>query len=180
MAGAIYALNTNVQVTNCSFTNNSALTSSGGALYLDCGSATLYKCAYNISSTNFTQNSAELDGGAIKYTYYQPTISSDSNFVNNTALYGSDIASYAIEMQLSAASTRRMLLSQLTPAAVANLGMNTTLNLSSAVVFVLDHVLVSGSVLSQNLTLTLLDLTGHQVVTDDSSTATMSSPSNGV
>lgn len=74
-AGAIYALNTDVYVNASVFFNNSALTGDAGALYLDCEDTVVLPCIYNISNSLFNNNSAMINGGAIKYTFYKPDTS---------------------------------------------------------------------------------------------------------
>ena len=95
-AGVILSVNTNVSIDSCAFINNRALHSDGGALYLDCQSTMSIPCAYTISNSVFKNNSAAVDGGAIKYTFYSPDTSLNNSFVNNTASYGPAIASYPV------------------------------------------------------------------------------------
>lgn len=55
---------------NSLFTNNTAINQDGGALYLECEENANYKCEYNISNSIFINNTANINGGAIKYTFY--------------------------------------------------------------------------------------------------------------
>lgn len=52
----------------------------------------------NISQSVFINNSATFQGGAIKYDVFRPFLQ-DNIFLNNTALYGPDIASYPIKVK---------------------------------------------------------------------------------
>ena len=90
----VYALNTDVYVDYSTFANNSASTADAGALYLDCESTAVYRCSYTISNSIFKNNTAAINGGAIKYTYYKPNSTINNSFSLNTAKYGNDMASY--------------------------------------------------------------------------------------
>lgn len=84
-AGVVYALNTDVTVASSVFVGNQALTSDAGVLYLDCQDTVSYTCNYTIQNSVFTNNSAFVNGGAIKFTYYKPDITLNNTFSNNTA-----------------------------------------------------------------------------------------------
>jgi predicted outer membrane repeat protein len=56
---------------------------------------------YNITNSIFKNNYAGVNGGAIKYTFYPPLISQNNTFINNTAMYGSPIASYPVQMRIA-------------------------------------------------------------------------------
>ena len=70
--GVAVSENTNVTVTNCTFNGNRAGTD-GGVFYFDSEVGSL-KCVYNISGSKFINNSATVNGGAIKYNYYSPDL----------------------------------------------------------------------------------------------------------
>ena len=53
MAGVVYAKNTNVNISESLFQNNTAMTGDAGALYLDCEDSVAYQCTYNIVNTTF-------------------------------------------------------------------------------------------------------------------------------
>ena len=74
--GAIY-FRFNVDVTNCSFIKNTAISHDGGAIHMYAGTVT--KC-------NFTDNTAGSEGGAI-YTIYFSDLT-NCNFTNNSAVNG--------------------------------------------------------------------------------------------
>jgi predicted outer membrane repeat protein len=61
-------MDSHLNITNCTFENNSALLD-GGVMYLICNSS-IVNCSYNIEDSNFTNNSAGVEGGVIKYDYY--------------------------------------------------------------------------------------------------------------
>ena len=52
----------------------------------------------NISKTKFENNNAVLDGGAIRWAYNQPSFIK-SSFLQNTAFYGKDVASFPVRMR---------------------------------------------------------------------------------
>jgi len=54
-------------------------------------------CAYSISDSVFVNNSASLKGGAIFYDSFRPVIA-NSTFINNSAAYGPNIASYPVRV----------------------------------------------------------------------------------
>lgn len=53
-----------------------------------------------IENTNFIKNSAYKDGGSIKFTNTEPILI-NSIFINNTALYGNDMASLPLRIKLT-------------------------------------------------------------------------------
>ena len=85
--------NSHVKVENCTFKNN--LAKNGGAIAIDCNY--LIPCQNEIINSEFRNNTAVEDGGAIIYNSYPPTISNNTYF-NNTGVYGSNIASYAVRI----------------------------------------------------------------------------------
>ena len=87
-AGVVLSINTNVTVDRCQFSGNAALLGDGGALYLSCDKSMSIPCAYSVSNSVFSNNSAGVDGGAIKYDYYTPDIHINNSFLNNKATYG--------------------------------------------------------------------------------------------
>ena len=95
IGGAIYLFNTEMNISNCSFTLNSAKI--GGVISFQCNS--LAKCVLNISNSSFTNNTAQEKGGAIYYNYNNPSIS-NVTFESNTALYGPNLASYPVRIGL--------------------------------------------------------------------------------
>jgi predicted outer membrane repeat protein len=55
----------------------------GGSLYLECPFGNL--CNYTIIDSTFINNSAFINGGAIKYTYTTPLFIGNNTFINNSA-----------------------------------------------------------------------------------------------
>ncbi|CAG9320351.1 unnamed protein product [Blepharisma stoltei] len=102
--GAIYSNNINIEINDCKFINNSAIglnqnnqcnEGEGGALYL---TSTVQISAF-IGKSIFTDNSACLSGGAIQWYLSQPIISNLS-FLDNSALYGDDLASFPLSLKV--------------------------------------------------------------------------------
>lgn len=71
----------------------------GGAIFFSCSEyygTDQSKCSLALNNVNFTQNRAEIQGGAVKWTFFEPTLSKSVNFNGNTAgIYGDNIASMA-------------------------------------------------------------------------------------
>ncbi len=64
----------NVYLSNSTFMSNYAY-ESGGAIYFKCDAQTATGCYLNIdNATKFIQNYAELEGGAIKWNFFEPDI----------------------------------------------------------------------------------------------------------
>ena len=59
------------------FTNNSA-SLSGGALLLNCSLKKQHKCKFNIYNSTFYSNRALIQGGAIAYNLYKPSINNST------------------------------------------------------------------------------------------------------
>lgn len=91
--GAIYIYNQNSSIINNSFISNFA--KKGAGLYLENLDTTVL-----VRSNNFLSNTAEMEGGAIKWSENKPFIEDDNLFKNNSALYGNDIASYPIRLMV--------------------------------------------------------------------------------
>ncbi|CDW86291.1 UNKNOWN [Stylonychia lemnae] len=100
IGGVLLSKNTNVYINNSQFINSKALQNSGGVMYLDCESDYFNVCKYQISNSDFTNNTAGLDGAVIKFTYYQPDYTDNNTFVNNSALYGQIEGSYPVTLKL--------------------------------------------------------------------------------
>lgn len=49
---------------------------------------------------NFTNNQAEIEGGAVKYISKRPRNLTENYFSNNSAIYGKNLASYPIRLRL--------------------------------------------------------------------------------
>ncbi|CAG9320353.1 unnamed protein product [Blepharisma stoltei] len=102
--GSIYSNNINININDCQFLNNSAsdlgansqcAEGEGGALYLTSTS----QVSISIKNSGFFENAACLSGGAMKWYFSQPIISNLS-FSNNSALYGNNLASFPLNLQV--------------------------------------------------------------------------------
>jgi hypothetical protein len=98
----IYVENTDVYITNSSFNKNSVTnteTGKGGVLYIQCDVQNTTVCITNLVDSNFTNNSAPLEGGVVKYNLFE-IITSNVTFTNNSAAYGDDVASFPLQLSL--------------------------------------------------------------------------------
>ena len=95
-AGAIFVENHIFEIQNCYFESNRALSGNGGSLYFACTDVDY--CKYDVYSNFFINNTADISGGSIKWTYIQPYNLTLNTYANNSAVYGNDIASYAISL----------------------------------------------------------------------------------
>ena len=84
MGGVVYQESGSVRISNCLFTNNSALNSNGGVLFS-------YKSNILIEASEFTENSANY--GAALYSYNGSVSIESSQFDRNTATWGGVIHS---------------------------------------------------------------------------------------
>ena len=91
--GALYLEDTHININNASFNNNVA--ESGGAIFMGC---TDYdSCSSYIEHSQFINNTATQQGGAIQYNFRRPGLN-NINFDNNQAMYGQNIASYPVRV----------------------------------------------------------------------------------
>ena len=104
--GALRLINVNVSVSNWTFVNNKA--QSGAAISFEWES--LLNWDLYIENTLFDSNAAVLQGGAIYYNYKRPQLSK-INFSNNQAVYGPNIASYAVKVRFHESSSDQMSIS---------------------------------------------------------------------
>jgi hypothetical protein len=101
--GSIYSNNLNLWVYNNTFEENIAksddhgVDGDGGAIKIECYEA--IRCWLNIVMNSFKYNLADRNGGAISWKHFQPIIQ-DNLFINNTAQYGNDIASFPLRVVL--------------------------------------------------------------------------------
>ena len=91
--GAFYSLSSNFTIQDSFFINNSAI--EGAAIYIDWVSGDY--CYSQFLNISFKNNIATQSGGAIYYNYKRPNIR-NCIFAHNFALYGPDIASYAVKV----------------------------------------------------------------------------------
>jgi hypothetical protein len=90
---AIYSQFSNFTLQDSTFDSNKA--NNGPAVTISC--STDYQWETTISNNTFTNNQATSRGGAIYYNMNRPQFS-DNVYSNNSALYGQDVASYAVRI----------------------------------------------------------------------------------
>ena len=95
LGGAVYIKQSVLTIQNSSFTNNTAI--DGGAIYFGCTS--IANCNLTLTDLAFTNNNAIRQGGAIYYDYARPRIER-IEYLNNSAEYGPEIASYPVKIKL--------------------------------------------------------------------------------
>ncbi|TNV88176.1 hypothetical protein FGO68_gene8013 [Halteria grandinella] len=81
---------------NTKFIENKAA-KSGGAIYFKCSDygKNFNKCKLTINSSQFIKNKAGIEGGSIKWNFYEPIMDGVQNINNTAGVYGGDIASVA-------------------------------------------------------------------------------------
>ena len=95
----LYLSYTTATVSDTHFTGNVA-GQNGGALALYCDPYVLqFTCWYYINRTDFSDNTAGAGGGAVKYDKIKPVMT-NSTRSNNTALYGSFLAAFPVELRV--------------------------------------------------------------------------------
>ncbi|TNV88178.1 hypothetical protein FGO68_gene13761 [Halteria grandinella] len=137
--GALSILNNyKLEVSNTTFTMNTAKVS-GGAIFYTCSSGGL--CMVDLNGIVFTQNKADYEGGAIKWTHFEPLMSSITFNSNQAGTYGDNIASVARELikieedQIGQKSlTRRSLISANKSASIENVQSGGSVELFFALV----------------------------------------------
>jgi predicted outer membrane repeat protein len=153
-ASEIAALYTDVRTANIShstFELNRATTASGGAIELACEVPS--PCNLSVSFSNFTSNSAVLNGGAIYWTKKEPLLLNNT-YTNNSAAYGSDFASFGVSLK----------------------SLDFSENASNRVYKVIGETYLgigSGQKLPQSISIALIDQTGQVITTDNSSIASI-------
>lgn len=95
--GAILSEDSNLTVTDSTFTENKAV--KGGALNLDC----MFDCSFSLTGVTFSNNEALVQGGAISYSKQRPEMSMVT-FSDNKAEYGPDIGSYTVSYRMKSKS----------------------------------------------------------------------------
>ncbi|CAI2373025.1 unnamed protein product [Moneuplotes crassus] len=93
--GAVKIIDSIISIKDTMFLNNIA--SKAGAIDFECFSNDL--CKLDLDNVTFTNNSASVQGGAIYYNLIRPKIF-NSTFINNSAQYGPDLASYPVKMKM--------------------------------------------------------------------------------
>ena len=92
--GGISSHDSNLTMSGCTFESNKAV--SGAGVYLECD-FTVSTCSYEFDNSTFQHNQAATEGGAVFYQSYKPLMS-DLTFTDNSAPYGSDLASYPVQI----------------------------------------------------------------------------------
>ena len=91
--GAVDAIDSSIYLYNS--TANQNIAQNGAAISIRCSNYDL--CDNKIAGSSFESNAAEVKGGAIYYNFRRPQIT-DIKFTNNSAPYGSNIASYSVKI----------------------------------------------------------------------------------
>ncbi|CDW76607.1 UNKNOWN [Stylonychia lemnae] len=97
--GSIYAQNQDLLIRDNLFQQNKAINQNGGAIFLSCSSI-FYNCDHSIWRNTFKTNQAMLDGGAIFFDLMQPEMLMNNNYINNSASYGPNYASFPFEVKI--------------------------------------------------------------------------------
>ena len=97
--GALLLTNSNFTIESSLFYSNTA--KYGAAIYISCQLIPI--CVASILNTTFANNVAQISGGGIMYDLHRPTFS-NMFFDSNSALYGPNIASYAIKVRIGNSS----------------------------------------------------------------------------
>jgi hypothetical protein len=149
IGGAVQADSVKLEVKDSTFTRNSANSSNGGAMSLSC--LLSINCVFKVSGSSFTQNTAEVNGGALAWAHNQPILSANS-FTYNKAKYGADLASFPMKLS-----------------AVDEYGELVEARRLSEYIWI-----ASGQNLPEPVRIALVDHYGQVVRTDNSSAAEMS------
>ena len=101
--GAIRLIDSNISISNLTFRNNEA--QSGASISFEWKELSNWNL--NLERSMFDSNIAFLQGGAIYYNYKRPKFSQNI-FLNNQALYGVNIASYAVKIRFYKSNSDQM------------------------------------------------------------------------
>lgn len=154
--GAIFTIDYNVTIENSSFVNNSAvgdidLWGSAGGVYSNCDIN--QDCSLTVKNNEFLMNSAKELGGCITWRTTKPELS-ENTYINNSAIYGNEIASFPISMSVYSSDT-----------------FLTDFSLSD---------IAPGQLVSNSFSVVLLDHYGQIVKTDNTTTISLTSPSSDI
>lgn len=145
--GAIYAKQSNITVLNSVLSGNRAVV--GAGVYFDCSFQN--QCAAVLSNNIFRDNIASVKGGGVYYNLHRPLFSSNQ-FVNNSAEYGPNIASYAVKIVKAETATNKVFL----------------------------DTIASGIKYNNTLKFNLVDYDGQVMVLEDEHTIKITPVTNGV
>ena len=87
-----------MEIENWNFESNHATRGNGGALILECPDFDY--CQFHVYDNTFTFNTAIISGGAIKWNDIQPYNLTLNTYHENYAVYGNDIASFPIKLEI--------------------------------------------------------------------------------
>ena len=104
--GALLLTNSNFTIESSLFYSNTA--KYGAAIYISCQLSPV--CVASILNTTFANNVAQISGGGVMYDLHRPTFS-NIFFDSNSALYGPNIASYAIKVKIGNSSENSVTIS---------------------------------------------------------------------
>ena len=104
--GALHLTNSNFTIESSLFYSNTA--KYGAAVYISCQLHPI--CVASILNTTFANNVAQISGGGVMYDLHRPTFS-NMFFDSNSALYGPNIASYAIKVKVDNSSENSVIMS---------------------------------------------------------------------
>ena len=104
--GALLLTNSNFTIESSLFFSNTA--KYGAAIYISCQLSPI--CVASILNTTFANNVAQISGGGVMYDLHRP-IFSNMFFDSNSALYGPNIASYAIKVKVDNSSENSVIMS---------------------------------------------------------------------
>ena len=120
--GAIYSENCGLNLNSNIFRNNTANLSGGSVCFKG-------KIALNLKNNSFYDNTA-YEGGAIKYDKTIPIMHESNIFNNNNAIYGANIASYPIRLNIEEITLGKRLILEKKPSNLESIFINFTLSLT--------------------------------------------------
>jgi len=154
-AGAIYSMNYDLYVNYSVFDGNEAATGDAGALYLHCEELSEVSCTYELKNSVLKNNKALVNGGAIYYTFYQPS-EDNVTYENNVAEFGNNVGSYPVYLQwVDPQEAGRLLQKQLSQAEIDTLATEMGVDLSNSLVYDMEMDFVSGSEIGTSVTFQL-------------------------
>jgi hypothetical protein len=109
-SGVLDLYNTDIVIKNSTFSKNKA--EIGASVFFNWASKSLWKLV--IIDSSFVSNTAYDKGGAIYYGFKRPELI-NVYFFNNSALYGPNIASYAVKIQMQGNESKEMELNNVGP-----------------------------------------------------------------
>jgi hypothetical protein len=139
--GSLFVKDVGFNMTDSTFRDNRG--NSGGAIRLVCSTSS---CQTSITNSSFFDNTAVMNGGGF-FWLSKPPLLTNLTFANNSALYGSKLASYSVVIELLKPTSR--LMEEEGP------------------------LLVSGQIINENYQAALIDHYGNVVTSDNSTKAAL-------